>query len=86
MEARRSRLITVDTWSPSLHAGLSYETLVQSNTVFATRPGLSVQLLRKNTIQYKNSTSVLFTLWRNKALACLTQVEKLIRRDYYSID
>lgn len=85
MEARRSRLIIVDTWSPSLHAGLSYETLVQSNTVLATIPGLSVQLAQKKTL-YKNSTSVLFTLWRNKALACLTQVEKLIRRDYYSID
>lgn len=81
MEARRSHLITDDTWSPSLHARLSYDTLqyTQSNTVFATRPGLSVKLARK---QYKISTSVLFTLWRNKALACLTQVEKLILRDY----
>lgn len=80
MEARRSHLITDDTWSPSLNT-LGYLTTLytQSNIVFATRPGLSVKLARK---QYKNSTSVLFTLWRNKALACLTQVEKLIRRDY----
>lgn len=53
MEARRSRLITVDTWSPSLHAVLSYETLVQSNTVQSSHldQGYRFSSREKNTIR-----------------------------------